>query len=137
MDALFNQLAAVILYIIAAAAAVGGVKIFRNWNRGDDVLPLILSWGFGIVLAAALLAFVKTWIIGGSSMGNTINYSVGFASDVYNACLAVGFIISLISVINIYNKYQQGEEIYQPIIKYIGSILFLTSMGWIIEALIN
>jgi Domain of unknown function (DUF4134) len=137
MTALFTQLANVILYIIAAAAAVGGVKIFRNWNRGDDVLPLILSWGFGIVLSAALLAFIKSWIIGGASTGNSLNVSIGFASDVYNACLAVGFIISIFSVVNIYNKYQQGEEIYQPIFKYLGSILFLASMGWIIESLIN
>jgi hypothetical protein len=137
LTALFNDLASVILYIIAAAAAVGGIKIFRYWNRGDDVLPLILSWGFGIVLSTALLAFTRSWIVGGGSTGSSINYTIGFASDVYNACLAVGFIISLISVINIYNKYQQGEEIYQPIIKYIGSILFLTSMGWIIESLIN
>jgi TRAP-type C4-dicarboxylate transport system permease small subunit len=137
MGTIYNTIRDTFIYASAIAAIMGGFNIFQKWNRGEEVKPLIFGWLYGIVLTNTLVWAVGTFIVGGGLIFTTPQ---GIAKDIglqiYSACLIIGLIISIVSLIDIYKKYTDGEEITGLLFRWIGSILFLFFFGNVITAML-
>ncbi len=137
MGTIYNTIRDTFIYASAIAAIMGGFNIFQKWNRGEEVKPLIFGWLYGIVLTNTLVWAVGTFIVGGgigSINPQGITRDIGL--QIYSACLIIGLIISIISLIDIYRKYTDGEEITGLLFRWIGSILFLFFFGNVITAML-
>lgn len=138
MNALYATIKSTCLFASAIAGVYGGFKIYQKWNRGEVVLPLIFAWIFGLVLVNIVIYLVDAIIVSGSY--KSISPSGGakeLSIESYQVGLVVGVIISVFSVVKIYQKYTDGEEVYDLIYKWLGALFFLFFFGYVIEALLS
>lgn len=135
MDEFYSITKQTFLYIIVTAAVFAAMKIFTKWNRGEDVVPQIFGWVFGMIVATFLFKAVDEFIKGsGSNFINPVGASEALALEGYEASLMIGVGISVFSIVRIYTKYNEGEDVYDPILKWFGSVIFLFFFSYIIEA---
>lgn len=138
MNALYTTVKSTCLFTSVIAGVYGGFKIFQKWNRGELVLPLIFAWVFGLSLVNIVLYMVDTFIVSGTY--KNLNPSSGakeLSIESYQVALVVGVIISVFSVVKIYQKYTDGEDVYDLIYKWLGALFFLFFFGYVIEALLS
>lgn len=137
MGTIYNTIRDTFIYASAIAAIMGGFNIFQKWHRGEEVKPLIFGWLYGIVLTNTLVWAVGTFIVGGGmSSLNPQGIAKDIGLQIYSACLIIGLIISIVSLIDMYRKYTDGEEITGLLFRWIGSILFLFFFGNVISAML-
>jgi Domain of unknown function (DUF4134) len=140
MITLYNTIRDVFIYATAIAAILAGFNIYQKFSRGEAVQPLIIGWLFGITVSNLLFWAVDYFILGNRLQNNAFVNPVSLANDlskqVYQACLILGVIISVLALITIYRKYTEGEEVTTLVFQWIGSIIFLFSFGTIISAML-
>jgi hypothetical protein len=138
MNSLYTTLKSTCLFSSAIAGVYGGFKIYQKWNRGELVLPLIIAWIFGLCLVNMVIFLVDSFIASGSY--RNITPSAGakeIAIESYQVALVVGVIISIFSVVKIYQKYNDGEDVYDLMYKWLGALFFLFFFGYVIESLLS
>ena len=89
------------------------------------------------MLSVGVLVFaIRTYILGGGILGGL---AIGWAGllnyEIYEFAIIAGVIVSIVSLIRIYTKYTDGEDIVPMVYQWVGSLLFLSVMGMIIGAL--
>ena len=136
MAGLLALLQQILITACAAAAVVAGFKIYARWNRGEEVTAAIFSWLVGMLSVGVLVYAIRTYILGGGILGGM---AIGWAGllnyEIYEFAIIAGVIVSIVSLIRIYTKYTDGEDIVPMVYQWIGSLLFLSVMGMIIGAL--
>lgn len=137
-EGLYALLKQIVVSACAAAAVVAGFRIYMKWNRGEFVSHLIFSWLVGILSVGALTYAVTTYIYGGGLRGGlAIGWTDLLKTELYEAVMLFGIVVSIVSIIRIYFKYNEGEDIVPLIYQWVGSLLFLSVMGWIIQSVIK
>lgn len=120
----------------AAASVVGGYKVYSRWNTGEDVMPALSAWLLGLVAALILLWAPGALIMPDNAVTTTYAPAtvIGWlAQEVYEVCLIVGVIMAIVGSFRIYKQFNAGEDIHEPIMKWVGSIFFLFFFGYVIE----
>lgn len=138
MTTLYNTIRDVFIYGTAIAAIIAGFNIYQKWSRGEAVQPLIIGWLYGITLSNLLFWAIDYFIVG-NRLGNSLMVTPlanDLSRQVYQACLILGVMISILALITIYRKYTEGEEITTLIFQWVSSIIFLFSFGTIISAML-
>ncbi len=137
MNTLYQLVKNTALFATAAAGVVGGFKIYQKWGRGEEILPLILAWLFGLGMVQVIFWAVGYYIVGGSYKGvNSATGAESVAIEAHNAALVVGVGISIFSIVKIYQKYINGEEVIELLYKWLGALIFLFFFGYLIEAIL-
>lgn len=137
-DSIYGLLRQIVTSASAAAAIVAGFRIYMKWNRGEFVTHLIFSWIVGILAVGALTYAVNVYIYGGGLRGGL---AVGWVDmlkyEIYEAVMLFGIVVSIVSVIRIYYRYNEGEDIVPLIYQWVGAVLFLSVIGLIVSSLIK
>ena len=139
MDSFYAIARNTCLSLTAAAAVIAGLRLFQKWNRGEEVEGMIFIWLIGILFAGGIVVMVDNFIVGGAYVFFTgiSGTAGGLSIELYQASLLLGIIITIVGIIKIYRKFQNGEEdIYEYMLKWFGSLLFLFSMGYLISAIL-
>ena len=139
MDSFYTIARNTCLSLAAAAAVIAGLRLFQKWNRGEEVEGMIFIWLIGILFAGGIVAMVDNFIVGGAYVFFTgiSGTAEGLSIELYQASLLLGIVITIVGIIKIYRKFQNGEEdIYEYMLKWFGSLLFLFSMGYLISAIL-
>lgn len=139
MDSFYAIARNTCLSLAAAAAVIAGLRLFQKWNRGEEVEGMIFIWLIGILFAGGIVVMVDNFIVGGAYVFFTgiSGTAEGLSIELYQASLLFGIGITIVGVIKIYRKFQNGEEdIYEYMLKWFGSLLFLFSMGYLISAIL-
>lgn len=139
MDSFYAIARNTCLSLAAAAAVIAGLRLFQKWNRGEEVEGMIFIWLIGILFAGGIVVMVDNFIVGGAYVFFTgiSGTAEGLSIELYQASLLLGIVITIVGVIKIYRKFQNGEEdIYEYMLKWFGSLLFLFSMGYLISAIL-
>jgi hypothetical protein len=139
MDSFYAIARNTCLSLAAAAAVIAGLRLFQKWNRGEEVEGMIFIWLIGILFAGGIVVMVDNFIVGGAYVFFTgiSGTAEGFSIELYQASLLLGIVITIVGIIKIYRKFQNGEEdIYEYMLKWFGSLLFLFSMGYLISAIL-
>ena len=137
-DSFYTTTKAVCLLLAATASVVAGFRIFARWNRGDDVEAPLYAWLAGGVSAALLTQMVDSFILGGAYEGSSFEWEAGKLSNgVYTLCVALGCLVAVIGLFQIYNKSLNGDDDLIPFLwKWGASLIFLFLFGEIISALL-
>lgn len=139
MDSFYAIARNTCLSLAAAAAVIAGLRLFQKWNRGEEVEGMIFIWLIGILFAGGIVVMIDNFIVGGAYVFFTgiSGTAEGLSIELYQASLLLGIVITIVGVIKIYRKFQNGEEdIYEYMLKWFGSLLFLFSMGYLISAIL-
>ncbi len=137
MNSLYQNILSFCVYGTATASIMGGFSIFKKWNRGEEVKPIIFTWLYGIMFCNLLFWAVNRFFIQGQNNGKVlVNLSEELADQVYLCTLILGIIIAIIACISIYNKYVSGEEVNKLLFSWVGSLIFLFVFGKIISAML-
>lgn len=138
MNQLFGMVQSTVVFATAAAGVIGGFKIYQKWNRGEEIIPLVIAWIFGLGMVQVLLWAITYYIVNGNY--TSVNPKTGAESvaiESHNAALVVGVAIALFSVVKIYQKYANGEDITELIFKWLGALVFLFVFGFLIEKMLS
>ena len=139
MDSFYAIARNTCLSLTAAAAVIAGLRLFQKWNRGEEVEGMIFIWLIGILFAGGIVVMVDNFIVGGAYVFFTgiSGTAEGLSIELYQASLLLGIVITIVGIIKIYRKFQNGEEdIYEYMLKWFGSLLFLFSMGYLISSIL-
>ncbi|MBB3841881.1 hypothetical protein FHS57_005910 [Runella defluvii] len=139
MDSFYAIARNTCLSLAAAAAVIAGLRLFQKWNRGEEVEGMIFIWLIGILFAGGIVVMVDNFIVGGAYVFFTgiSGTAEGLSIELYQASLLLGIVITIVGIIKIYRKFQNGEEdIYEYMLKWFGSLVFLFSMGYLISAIL-
>lgn len=139
MDSFYAIARNTCLSLAAAAAVIAGLRLFQKWNRGEEVEGMIFIWLIGILFAGGIVVMVDNFIVGGAYVFFTgiSGTAEGLSIELYQASLLLGIVITIVGIIKIYRKFQNGEDdIYEYMLKWFGSLLFLFSMGYLISAIL-
>lgn len=139
MDSFYAIARNTCLSLAAAAAVIAGLRLFQKWNRGEEVEGMIFIWLIGILFAGGIVVMVDNFIVGGAYVFFTgiSGIAEGLSIELYHASLLLGIVITIVGIIKIYRKFQNGEEdLYEYMLKWFGSLLFLFSMGYLISAIL-
>jgi hypothetical protein len=139
MDSFYAIARNTCLSLAAAAAVIAGLRLFQKWNRGEEVEGMIFIWLIGILFAGGIVVMVDNFIVGGAYVFFTgiSGTAEGLSIELYQASLLLGIVITIVGIIKIYRKFQNGEEdIYEYMLKWFGSMVFLFSMGYLISAIL-
>jgi uncharacterized membrane protein len=140
----YGQVKSISLWLSAFAAVVAGFRIYQRWNKGDDIEQSVIIWMTGIAACGGAIALVDRFIMSGalsSSFGGSDylaqQYTAGLAIESARAALWLGVIVAIIGLIRVYQKFQRGDEdIYEFMLKWFGSLVFLFLMGSLISAML-
>ncbi|MES2797381.1 MAG: DUF4134 family protein [Bacteroidota bacterium] len=137
MNSLYQTILSFCIYGTASASIMGGFSIYKKWNRGEEIKPLIFTWLYGILLSNMLFWVVNRFFIQGQNNGrNLVGLSEELADQVYLCALILGTMIAILASISIYNKYVEGEDVTKLLFSWAGSIIFLFVFGKIISAML-
>ncbi len=131
------------LSLIAVAGLIAGIRIYQGMQKGDDFEGPAIRWLGGLVGASALIyaveAFIYTDGAGWASAGTSPHFvAVAYASEAHQAALYIGMALAIIGLVRVYRKFRDGEEdIYEFMLKWFGSLMFLFMMGWIIDSILH
>lgn len=137
MNTLYQNILSICVYGTASASIMGGFSIFKKWNRGEEIKPLIFTWLYGILISNLFFWAVNRFFINGQNNGKVlVNLSEELADQVYLCTLILGIIIAILACISIYNKYVSGEDVTKLLFSWAGSLIFLFVFGKIISAML-
>ncbi|WP_028523244.1 DUF4134 family protein [Runella limosa] len=138
MDALYGYFKQIAYWACAAAGVVAGFKIYMRWNRGEQITHQLFSWIVSLSSVGAIVYAVETYIYGSGLQGGlAIGWAGLLATELYEVVMLFGLVVSIVSVIRIYTKYTEGEDIVPLIYQWVGSLLFLGMLGLIVETFIG
>lgn len=137
-EGILSVVQTVIIGACGAAGVVSGLRIYAKWNRGEEVTPMIFSWLVGLLSVGVLIYAIRTYILGGGLLGGlAVGWSGQLNLEVYEFAMLAGLVISIVSMLRIYQKYTGGEDIVPLLYQWVGSLLFLSVMGYIIQSLVR
>lgn len=137
-EGIYAVMRQIVVSACAAAGIIAGFKIYMRWNRGEFVTHQIFSWIVGLLSVGALTYAVNVYIYGGGLGGGlAIGWTDLLKAEIYEAIMLFGIVVSVVSVIRIYFKYNEGEDIVPLIYQWIGALLFLSVMGLIVFSLLR
>jgi len=138
VDGIYATVKQIVVTASAAAGIIAGFKIYMKWNRGEFVTHQIFSWLVGLLSVGALTYAVNVYIYGaGLRAGLAVGWIDLLKAEIYEAVMLFGIVVSVVSVIRIYYKYNEGEDIVPLIYQWVGALLFLSVMGLIVFSLIK
>lgn len=138
MDVIYYDVVKILLFASACVGVIGGFKIYEKWNRGEEVVPLIFSWVLGLSLVNIIFYMVGNYIVSGGYKSTTIQAGANeLSKELYESSLIIGVVISIFSIVRIYQKHTDGEDVYGILYKWLGSLIFLFVMGTLIEKLLT
>lgn len=133
----------VTLSLIAVAGLISGIRIYQGMQRGDDFEGPAIRWLGGLVGASILVYAIEALIYtdgaGWASAGSPPHLvAISYASEAHQAALYIGLALAIIGLTRVYRKFRDGDEdIYEFMLKWFGSLMFLFMMGWIIDSILN
>ena len=137
-EGILGVIQSVVIYACGAAGVVAGFRIFAKMNRGEDVTTLIFSWLVGLLSVGVLIYAIRTYILGGGLQGGlAIGWGWQLNLEIYEFAMIGGLVVSIVSMIRIYQKYTGGEDVVPLLYQWVGSLLFLSVMGYIIQSLVR
>ncbi|GHB87376.1 DUF4134 family protein [Persicitalea jodogahamensis] len=137
-EGILSVIQTVIIGACGAAGVVSGLRIYAKWNRGEEVTPMIFSWLVGLLSVGVLIYAIRTYILGGGLLGGlAVGWSGQLNLEVYEFAMLAGLVISIVSMLRIYQKYTGGEDVVPLLYQWVGSLLFLSVMGYIIQSLVR
>lgn len=138
VDGIYAVIRQIVTAASAAAGIIAGFKIYMRWNRGEFVTHQIFSWLVGLLSVGALTYAVNVYIYGGGlRSGLAVGWIDLLKYEIYEAVMLFGIVISVVSVIRIYYRYNEGEDIVPLIYQWVGSLLFLSVMGLIVYSIVK
>lgn len=137
MSALYQNILSFCVYGTAIASIMGGFSIYKKWNRGEEIKPLVFTWLYGIMLSNVLFWAVNRIFIEGRNNGKVlVSLTEELADQVYACTLILGIIIAILACINLYQKYISGEDVTKLLFTWAASIVFLFVFGKIISSML-
>ncbi|HEV7347390.1 DUF4134 family protein [Telluribacter sp.] len=133
----------VTLSLIAVAGLLSGVRIYQGMQKGEDFEGPVIRWLGGLVGASALVYAVEAFIYtdgeGWASAGTAPHFvAAAYASEAHQAALYLGLMMAVLGLIRVYRKFRDGDEdVYEFMLKWFGSLMFLFMMGWIIDTVLS
>ncbi len=130
----------IMLSIVAIAGLVSGIKIYQNMLKGGDIEGPAIRWIAGLTIASMLIYAVETLVYNdGGLTASPVHFTViSYAAEAHQAAIYIGVVLAIIGLISIYKKYQEGDEdLSEHMLKWFGALMFLFSMGWIIDNILN
>lgn len=133
----------VTLSLVAVAGLISGIRIYQGMQRGDDFEGPAIRWLGGLVGASVLVYAIEAFIYndsaGWASTGTPAHFvAISYASEAHQAALYIGLAMAIIGLTRVYRKFRDGDEdIYEFMLKWFGSLMFLFMMGWIIDSILN
>ncbi len=131
------------LTIIAVSGLVAGMRIYQGMQRGEDFEAPAIRWAVGLAGASALVYAVESFIYNDSgswaSSGSAPHFlALSYAAESHQAALYLGLAMAVFGLIRVYGKFQKGDnDIYEFMLKWFGSLMFLFMMGWIIDSILG
>lgn len=129
------------IYLSVIASLIAGFRIYQKMNRGEDVeLPLFLWFGSLVAVGIVVLA-VDTFIVppaGGQIAATSVpSLLLGYAYETHHLVVMLGVVVAILGLIRIYNKVRNGDEdVYDYLIRWFGSLMFLFSIGYVISLIL-
>lgn len=129
------------IYLSVIASLIAGFRIYQKMNRGEDVeLPLFLWFGSLVAVGIVVLA-VDTFIVptaGGQIAATSVpSLLLGYAYETHHLVVMLGVVVAILGLIRIYNKVRNGDEdVYDYLIRWFGSLIFLFSIGYVISLIL-
>lgn len=137
-EGILGVIQTVVIYACGAAGVVAGFRIFAKWNRGEEVTTLIFSWLVGLLSVGVIVYAIRTYILGGGLQGGlAIGWGWQLSLEIYEFAMLAGIVVSIVSIIRIYQKYTSGEDVVPLLYQWTGSLIFLSLMGYIIQSLVR
>lgn len=133
----------VTLTLIAVAGLIAGLGIYQGMQRGEEFESPLFRWLGGLVGASALVYAVEYFIYqdsAGWAQNGTAPHFVAayYAAEAHQAALYIGLLMAIIGLVRVYRKFRDDDEdIYEFMLKWFGSLMFLFMMGWIIDAVLS
>lgn len=138
MENLLYTIQTICVFCCGAAGVVSGLRIYAKWNRGEEVMGMILSWLTGLLSVGVLIYAIRTYILGGGYAGGlALGWAGLLNQEIYEFAMLAGVVISIVSCIRIYQRYTSGEDVVPLIYQWVGSLLFLSVMGLIISSIVR
>lgn len=131
------------LTIIAVSGLIAGMRIYQGMQRGEDFEVPAIRWLVGLAGASALVYAVESFIYNDSgswaSSGSAPHFlALSYAAEAHQAALYIGLAMAIFGLIRVYGKFQKGDnDIYEFMLKWFGSLMFLFMMGWIIDSILG
>ena len=131
------------LTIIAFSGLIAGMRIYQGMQRGEDFEAPAIRWLVGLAGASALVYAVESFIYNDSSSwassGSAPHFlALSYAAEAHQAALYLGIGMAIFGLIRVYSKFQKGDnDIYEFMLKWFGSLMFLFMMGWIIDSILG
>ena len=131
------------LTIIAFSGLIAGMRIYQGMQRGEDFEAPAIRWLVGLAGASALVYAVESFIYNDSSSwassGSAPHFlALSYAAEAHQAALYLGIGMAIFGLIRVYGKFQKGDnDIYEFMLKWFGSLMFLFMMGWIIDSILG
>lgn len=140
----YGQVKSIGLWLCALAAVIAGFRIYRNWNRGEDVEGPLVLWLTSIAFCGGAAYAVDRFILSGafsSSFGGSDylaqQYTQSMAIEGNRAALLLGVVMAIIGLIRVFQKFRRGDDdLYEFMFKWFGSLAFLFLMSSIISAML-
>ena len=131
------------LTIIAVSGLIAGMRIYQGMQRGEDFEAPAIRWLVGLAGASALVYAVESFIYNDSGSwarsGSAPHFlALSYAAEAHQAALYLGLAMAIFGLIRVYGKFQKGDnDIYEFMLKWFGSLMFLFMMGWIIDSILG
>ena len=129
------------LTLIAVCSLIAGMRIYQSVQRGDEFEAPAIRWGLGLVLTVVFFYAVDTFIYNSSDISSTgaIHFTgFTYASEAYQAAMVFGLAIAITGIFKVYRKFRDGDDdVYDFMLKWFGSLMFLFMMGWIIDTVLG
>ncbi|WP_177194250.1 DUF4134 family protein [Dyadobacter sp. SG02] len=129
------------LTLIAVCSLIAGMRIYQSVQRGDEFEAPAIRWGLGLVLTVVFFYAVDTFIYNSSDISNAgaIHFTgFTYAGEAYQAAMVFGLVIAITGIFKVYRKFRDGDDdVYDFMLKWFGSLMFLFMMGWIIDTVLG
>lgn len=129
------------LTLIAVCSLIAGMRIYQSVQRGDEFEAPAIRWGLGLVLTVVFFYAVDALIYNSSDISNAgaIHFTgFTYAGEAYQAAMVFGLVIAITGIYKVYRKFRDGDDdVYDFMLKWFGSLMFLFMMGWIIDTVLG
>jgi hypothetical protein len=129
------------LTLIAVCSLIAGMRIYQSVQRGEEFEAPAIRWGLGLVLTVVFFYAVDTFIYNSTNISNAgaVHFSgFTYASEAYQGAMLFGLVIAITGIFKVYRKFRDGDDdVYDFMLKWFGSLMFLFMMGWIIDTVLG
>jgi hypothetical protein len=138
LNGIYDEIRLICISLLAIAAVIGGIRIFQRWNQGQEgVESSLIHWFGALATSYGLVELVDFGIkspFGYVGSDNAAGVIRDAAPEVYQAGIYLGIVFTVVGIIRVFIKVQNGDEdIYEFALKWLGSLMFLFLIGYIIN----